>query len=162
MLPPFPDNDFMLREATGGWNVVQSPISTGETGHIHVDHTHKSADALQLELKDLEKKHPPHFCSWSSHHSLLHGGCLPKFSPLSRWMKPKGKDTCSRSLWGRVNPLLLGLKMSPSGWSTQRHDSTSQLKGPPPTTRSEITDEDWWCLPSPKHRDTPVAPAAPL
>lgn len=59
MLPPFPDNDFMLREATGGWNVAQSLISTGGAGHIHVEHTHKSADALQLELKDLEKKQPP-------------------------------------------------------------------------------------------------------
>ena len=72
VLPPFPDNNFMLREATGGWKVAQSLISTGGTGHMHVS-THKSADALQLELKDLEKQ-PPHFCSWSSHHSLLHGG----------------------------------------------------------------------------------------
>lgn len=41
------------------------------------EHTHKSADALQLELKDLEKKQPPTFCSWPfqlCHHSLLHGG----------------------------------------------------------------------------------------
>lgn len=42
MLPPFPDNDFMLREATGEWKLMaQSPISTGRAGHIHVS-THTS------------------------------------------------------------------------------------------------------------------------
>lgn len=32
-LPPFPDTDLMLREATGGWKLMaQSTVSTGRAG----------------------------------------------------------------------------------------------------------------------------------
>lgn len=86
------------------------------------EHTHKSADALQLELKHLEKKQPPHllllaFPAVPSQPAAW--WVTPQFSPLSRWMKPKGKVYPVGELTGglafRVISLLQATSSLPKG-----------------------------------------------
>lgn len=83
------------------------------------EHTYKSADALQLELKYLEKQPPTSAPGLPSQPAAW--WVTPQFSPLSRWMKPKGKVYLVGELTGGLAFRATSLLQATSSLSSSLH-----------------------------------------